>query len=95
MEHYKALLDVVMLLKPHDYSVTEQDARLLFFWSQSVVRDELRNRQRAVSLVYSDFVEARFSFSRLFLPSSRCHRLLLQGVEDRSYPGSYLAKWPF
>jgi hypothetical protein len=39
--------------------MSEHDARFLFFWSQSVVRDELRNRQRAVSLIFPDFVEVR------------------------------------
>lgn len=57
IEHYKAFLDVVMLLREHEYGMSQQDARFLFFWSQSVVRDELRNRQRAVSLIYPDFVE--------------------------------------
>ena len=57
MEHYKAILDVLMLLRDHEFGVSEQDARFMFFWAQSVVRDELRNRQRAVSLLYSDFVE--------------------------------------
>lgn len=59
MEHFKAFLDVMLLLRDHEYGVSEQDARFLFFWSQSVVRDELRNRQRAVSLIYPDFVEVR------------------------------------
>lgn len=57
IEHYKEFLDVCFLLKDHEFGMCEHDARFMFYWSQSVVRDELRNRQRAVSLIYPDFVE--------------------------------------
>jgi hypothetical protein len=68
IEHYKHLLDTLCLLGSHTLSLTPLDARLLFLWSQSVVRDELKSRQRAVSLVFCDFVEVcrastRFAFT--------------------------------
>jgi hypothetical protein len=59
IEHYKALLDVLSLLGGRTHGIAPLDARLLFFWSQSVVRDELKSRKRAVSLLFFDFVEAR------------------------------------
>jgi hypothetical protein len=59
IEHFKAFLDVLMLLEDHAYGVKERNAKCLFFWSQSLVRDELRDGQRAVSLLYPDFVEVR------------------------------------
>jgi hypothetical protein len=57
IEHYKMLLDTLKVFESHAYAVTQIDARLLYFWSQSVVRDELKNRQRSVSLIFSDFTE--------------------------------------
>ena len=59
IEHWKLLLDALQLLERHAYALTPLEARLLFFWSQAVVRDELKCRQRSVSLVFSDFVEVR------------------------------------
>ena len=59
IEHYKALLDVLQLLGSHEHHISPHDARFLYFWSQSTVKDELKNRQRAVSLLFFDFVEVR------------------------------------
>ena len=55
IEHWKALLDVCQLLGPH--GISQAEARLIFAWSQMVVKDELRKRQRAVSLLFFDFLE--------------------------------------
>lgn len=55
IEHWKALLEGCQILGKNGLSAL--DARLLFAWSQGVVKDELRRRQRAVSLMYFDFVE--------------------------------------
>jgi hypothetical protein len=57
IEHYKVLLDILNAFEDHAYAITPIDARLLYFWSQSVIRDELKNRQRSVSLILFDFVE--------------------------------------
>ena len=58
IEHYKTLLDTLALLQPSNtHGLGAHEARLLFFWSQSVVRDELKSRQRSTSLLFCDFVE--------------------------------------
>lgn len=55
IQHWRALLDSAQLLGPH--GVGHAEARLIFAWSQMVVKDELRKRQRAVSLLFFDFLE--------------------------------------
>lgn len=57
IEHWKALLDTCQLLGPH--AIAPAEARLIFCWSQMLVRDELKKRQRAISLLSFDFVEVR------------------------------------
>ena len=37
--------------------IEKGDAKLLFGWSQMTVVDELKKRQRAVSLLFFDFIE--------------------------------------
>lgn len=55
IEHWKAFLDSCSFLGTH--GLAHNDARLIFGWSQMVVTDELKKRQRAVSLLNFDFVE--------------------------------------
>ena len=57
IEHWKQLLDTCQMVGSHGVSPVE--ARLLFVWGQAAVKDELKKRQRAVSHVLFDFVEAR------------------------------------
>lgn len=59
VEHAKRLLDACNLLGGHECALAPHDARLLYLWSQSAVRDELVPRQRALSLLFPDFLEAR------------------------------------
>ncbi|GLI68136.1 hypothetical protein VaNZ11_012472 [Volvox africanus] len=56
-EHFMALLESNQLLGPST-GLTRREAKLIFAWSQSLVTDELRRRQRAVSLTLWDFIEA-------------------------------------
>jgi hypothetical protein len=55
IEHWKALLDTAQLLGAH--ALMPAEARLIFAASQASMRDELKRRQRAVSLVLFDFFE--------------------------------------
>ncbi|GLC40789.1 hypothetical protein PLESTB_000022500 [Pleodorina starrii] len=56
-EHFMSFLESNQLLGPAT-GLTRKEARLLFGWSQALVTDELRRRQRAVSLTLWDFIEA-------------------------------------
>ncbi|KAG2424357.1 hypothetical protein HXX76_014566 [Chlamydomonas incerta] len=56
-EHWAAFLDSNKLLGLAT-GVERREAKLIFGWSQALVTDELRRRQRAVSLTFWDFVEA-------------------------------------
>ncbi len=47
-----------------------RDAKLLFIWSQAVVIDELKNRKRAVGLMFFDFVEALARLAEFISPPS-------------------------
>lgn len=80
IEHWKQLLDTCQVIGSH--GVTASEARLLFVWGQSVVKDELKKRQRAVSLVLFDFVEARPC-----LPSRRAYVFCMWGSGAPSVNG--------
>ncbi|KAG2452450.1 hypothetical protein HYH02_002692 [Chlamydomonas schloesseri] len=56
-EHWAAFLDSNKLLGLAT-GVERREAKLIYGWSQALVTDELRRRQRAVSLTFWDFVEA-------------------------------------
>jgi hypothetical protein len=55
IEHWKALLETCQVFGAH--GISQNDARLIFAWSQTLVKDELKKRQRAVSLLWFDFLE--------------------------------------
>ena len=57
-EHWAAFLDGNKLLGLAT-GVERREAKLIYCWSQALVTDELRRRQRAVSLTFWDFVEVR------------------------------------
>jgi hypothetical protein len=59
IEHWCALLDACALLGAKRAQLRPAEAHLAFAWSQMLVRDELKKRQRAVSLRFFDFLEAR------------------------------------
>ncbi|GIL79647.1 hypothetical protein Vretimale_12241 [Volvox reticuliferus] len=56
-EHFIAFLESNQLLGLAT-GLTRREAKLIFAWSQSLVTDELRRRQRVVSLTLWDFIEA-------------------------------------
>ncbi|PNH03764.1 hypothetical protein TSOC_010138 [Tetrabaena socialis] len=68
-EHFMAFLDANRLLGLAT-GVERREAKLIFAWSQALVTDELRRRQRAVSLVLFDFIEAVARLADLISPPS-------------------------
>ncbi|KAG2501783.1 hypothetical protein HYH03_000283 [Edaphochlamys debaryana] len=56
-EHWLSFLDANKLLGLAT-GVERREAKLVYAWSQALVTDELRRRQRAVSLTLWDFIEA-------------------------------------
>ncbi|EFJ45989.1 hypothetical protein VOLCADRAFT_118253, partial [Volvox carteri f. nagariensis] len=56
-EHFFSFLESNQLLGAAT-GLSRKDAKLIFAWSQALVTDELRRRQRAVSLTLWDFIEA-------------------------------------
>lgn len=72
IEHWKALLDTCQMFGPH--GISQSEGRLIFAWSQTIVKDELKKRQRAVSLLWFDFLEVsrpRFSWQLVLYASSQ------------------------
>ncbi|GMH40714.1 hypothetical protein BSKO_08618 [Bryopsis sp. KO-2023] len=57
VEHWLSFLKVNQMFGRYA-NINKQEAKLIFEWSQMLVVDELRKRQRAVSLQFLDFVEA-------------------------------------
>ncbi|KAG2491392.1 hypothetical protein HYH03_010183 [Edaphochlamys debaryana] len=66
-EHWLGFLDSNKLLGLAT-GVERREAKLVFAWSQSLVTDELRRRQRAVSLQPWDFIEAVARLADLLSP---------------------------
>ncbi len=61
-EHWAAFLDSNKLMGLAT-GVERREAKLIYGWSQALVTDELRRRQRAVSLTFWDFVEVRACYA--------------------------------
>ncbi|KXZ55497.1 hypothetical protein GPECTOR_2g1046 [Gonium pectorale] len=66
-EHWFAFLEANQLLGLAT-GVERREAKLIYAWSQCVVTDELRRRQRAVSLTLWDFIEAVARLADLMSP---------------------------
>ncbi|KAG2452447.1 hypothetical protein HYH02_002689 [Chlamydomonas schloesseri] len=66
-EHWAAFLDSNKLLGLAT-GVERHESKIIYCWSQALVADELRRRQRAVSLTFWDFVEAVARLADLISP---------------------------
>eukprot|EP00200_Dunaliella_tertiolecta_P007620 CAMPEP_0202380154 /NCGR_PEP_ID=MMETSP1127-20130417/27386_1 /ASSEMBLY_ACC=CAM_ASM_000462 /TAXON_ID=3047 /ORGANISM="Dunaliella tertiolecta, Strain CCMP1320" /LENGTH=1087 /DNA_ID=CAMNT_0048978807 /DNA_START=79 /DNA_END=3342 /DNA_ORIENTATION=+ len=67
IEHWIALLESTNLLGTHT-GIDKHCSKVLFAFSQSTVVDELKRRQRAVSLMFCDFLEALARISEVLSP---------------------------
>jgi hypothetical protein len=86
IEHWAAFLEAMCLMGPHT-GLDRQEAKLLFFWSQCLVSDELKRRKRAVGLVFFDFIEAISRLADFISPLSTEELLEMRPVEDSYHPG--------
>ena len=85
IEHWAAFLESMFLMGPHT-GLDRQAAKLLFFYSQAIVSDELKRRKRAVGLFFFDFVEAIARVADFISPLST-GELLEMRPAGGSYPG--------
>jgi hypothetical protein len=86
IEHWAAFLEAMCLMGPHT-GLDRQEAKLLFFWSQCLVSDELKRRKRAVGLVFFDFIEAIGRLADFISPVSTEELLEMRPVGDSYLPG--------
>ncbi|GIL52460.1 hypothetical protein Vafri_8339 [Volvox africanus] len=84
-EHFMAFLESNQLLGATT-GLTRREAKLIFAWSQSLVTDELRRRQRAVSLTLWDFIEALGRVADVISPADPEDMEQFLLVEDKQLP---------
>lgn len=69
IEHWMAMLESTGLLSEVT-GLTNYSAKLIYCWSQLAVTDELRRRQRSVSLAFFDFIEGLARLAEFISPPS-------------------------
>ncbi|GMH44651.1 hypothetical protein BSKO_12603 [Bryopsis sp. KO-2023] len=89
IEHWVTLLESINLIGAHT-GMEKREAKLIFAWSQMTVVDELKKRQRAVSLMFFDFIEAIARVAELISPPTEDDLEAFFALNGPPAPGSRL-----